>query len=130
MTVGVKAWNDGESVPGSWTDYTVVEFWPREVEVEYDAETALDGTKDQWSRTYLRATMVIGSPALLDGTARAAFLTLVGKKNFRFKDTRHASLTDANTIRFSKQGDAEITRAIATMAAQALTIEFISAAVI
>lgn len=130
MTLGVKAWNDAESVPASWTDYTVLEFWPREIVTEYDSETALDGEKNQWSRTYLKATISVPSPSLLDATTRAAWLALLAKKNFRFKDTRHASLGDANTIRFAKQGDAEITRAIASMVAQELTIEFISGTVV
>ena len=129
MTIGLKAWNDGDTVPASWTDYTVVECFPREIERQYDETTAVDGTIETWSRTYLRVTISFGSPQLLDSTARSAILTAIGKKNFRVKDARHASLGDANTIRFVKQGDAEIGRGAATLAAQNLTLELISAAV-
>lgn len=129
MTIGLKVWNDGSSAPGSWTDHTVLECFPREIERIYDTTTALDGTIESWSRTYLRVTIVFGAPQLLDSSARSAILSAIGSKNFRVKDTRHASLGDANTVRFVKDGDVEIIRDAATLAAQSVVLNLISAAV-
>lgn len=129
MTIGLKVWADGTSVPASWTDYTVLECFPREIEKEYDSQPLLDGTNESWSRTYLAVTIVFGAPQLLDGTSRSSILTAVGSKNFRVKDARHASLGDTNTIRFVKVGDVAITRDLPTLAAETMTLELISAAV-
>ena len=130
MTVGLRLWEDSGSAPGSWTDYTALTCWAREAEQIYDSETALDGTKESWSRTYLKVSITFGAPQLLDGTIRATLLTVIGSKNYRVKDVRHASLGDANTIRFVKDGDVEITRDAETNVAQFVTLNLISATVI
>lgn len=124
MTIGFKYWNDGDTVPASWTSIDALEFYARPLDKQYDEQDYIDGSNEAWTRRYYIVTIVFSPLQMSNSTIRSAVDTMLAKRHFRFKDTRFSYLGDANTVTFRRVGDAAPTRQAPSLATEALTLEF------
>ena len=139
MTIRMQSWAEGANAPAnidtaaSYTDVDVLTFEATEIDRIYrrlDGASNLDGTNRSWSRRWVRVKMNVGPRILADATARAAMLALLKNSYFRFKDTRHVLLGNANTVVFVKDGDFNPSRDDATYLSWNGEVTFVSQAAI
>lgn len=108
MIIGVKYWDEGASVPGSWTNLDVLTFSCQDTIENADAYTALDGYSRSFNRVRYLARIVLAGLQTNNATYRSRNYSSAGvienlmKADYaRIKDTRYPYLGDTNTINFS-----------------------------
>ena len=129
MTIGLKYWNVGESVPSSWTDLNVLAFYARPVRYQYDEAEAIDGGVESWRRKRYMATIEVGPLAMNTSAARTIVEAMQDKYYVRIKDTRFSYLGDTNTVNFIWPGSSEPEREEPSNATENIVLELKSEAV-
>ena len=106
MIIGVKYYDRDAAVPGTWTDVEVAVIEYDFEERTYDEYTALDGTEDNYSRTYYYVRLIFDPVAFNDATYGPVITSLRTAERIRIYDQsgRYTDLGSSNTITFRRVG--------------------------